>query len=202
MGKKGFVMLSAIGTVLITAFTIVMASMGENGQGNKEGDKDIGTTNIGITKDDDNLEKETTVKMENKGIFNFEKTSQDNLTMGSSNIASMYTFDKPVKHSLFIGQVITCFGEPDYVTENNENLCSWAVKATNEAGAEVYLEIYYGSGGPAIGGKSDEESKKAAEELVEIIKEAEPSDFHYESIYEDFGVKVEMGVKDGVPYYK
>ncbi len=98
MGKKGFVMLSAIGTVLITAFTIVMASMGENEQGNKEGDKDIGTTNIGITKDDDNLEKETTVKTENKGIFNFEKTSQDNLTMGSSNIASMYVTVQPCRN--------------------------------------------------------------------------------------------------------
>lgn len=134
-------------------------------------------------------------------MYTFEKTSRENILMGSSKIAGIYEIESGDKHSLFIGQVLTLFGEPDYVTESNENLCSWAVSAKNEDGNVCCLEIYYGPSGPAIGGVNDSESKKAADELTGLITSAKPTDFHYDSVYEDLGVKVGMGVKDGEAYY-
>ena len=134
-------------------------------------------------------------------MYKFKKANENNKMMGNGKLAGMYEYDDSPAHSLFIGQVITCFGEPDYVTENNEDLCSWSVVASDEAGEEINLEIYYGPSGPAIGGPDGAKAKSAADELVKIIKEAKPSEFHYESIYEDMGVKVKMGVKNGVPYY-
>ncbi len=132
-------------------------------------------------------------------MYKFEKTDWNKLPMGRSKLVGMNPAEGPEKHSLFIGNVISLFGQPEYWSENNEDLCSWAVEAVNEAGEKICLEVYYGASGPAIGGEG--ESQKAAEELMEYIKKAEPADFYCESIYEDFGVKVEMGVKDGVPYY-
>ncbi len=134
-------------------------------------------------------------------MYKYEKTDWQKLPMRRSKLVGMNPAESAEKHSLFIGKVITLFGQPEYWSENNEDMCSWAVDGVNEAGEEICLEIYYGASGPAIGGDSEAESQKAAQELMELIKKTEPTDFHHESIYEDFGVKVEMGVKDGVPYY-
>lgn len=136
-------------------------------------------------------------------MYNFKACSPDLLTYGGSKIRNLYE-DKPSEyHSLFIGQVLSRFGEPDYVTEDNENLFSKAVSVEDKNGKVVYLEIYYGPSGPAIGGDvSSEECRKAADELAEFIMSAEPKDFEYKSVYEDFGVTVTMGVENGKPYYQ
>ena len=134
-------------------------------------------------------------------MYKFEKTSCEKLEVGYSKIAGMYETEKPQQHSMFIGQVLSCFGEPDYVTDNYENLCSWAIAAIDEEGEETILEIYYGPSGPSISGKSDEKSKMAAQELVEYIKKSKAVEFHYECTYEDFDVDIEMGIKDGIAYY-
>lgn len=140
---------------------------------------------------------------EEDNMYNFKACSPDLLTYGGSKIRNLYE-DKPSEyHSLFIGQVLSRFGEPDYVTEDNENLFSKAVSAEDKNGNTVYLEIYYGPSGPAIGGDvSSEECRKAADELAEFIMSAEPKDFEYKSVYEDFGVTVTMGVENGKPYYQ
>lgn len=96
---------------------------------------------------------------------------------------------------------MTLFGEADYMTENNEDMCSWAVSAKDQSGHEFYLEIYYGSSGPAIGGNDEEGCEKATDELVKLIMSAQSSDFQLDSVYVDIPAKVSMGVKDGQPFY-
>lgn len=136
-------------------------------------------------------------------MYKFKECSPDLLANGSSKIRNLYEDKSAEYHSLFIGQVLSRFGEPDYITEDNENLFSKAVSAEDKNGNSVYLEIYYGPSGPAIGGDvSSEECRKAADELAEFIMSADPKDFEYKSVYEDFGVTVTMGVRNGKPYYQ
>lgn len=136
-------------------------------------------------------------------MYSFKSCSPDLLANGSSKIRNLYEDKSAEYHSLFIGQVLSRFGEPDYITEDNENLFSKAVSAEDKNGNSVYLEIYYGPSGPAIGGDvGSDESRKAADELAEFIMSAEPKDFEYKSVYEDFGVTVTMGVENGKPYYQ
>lgn len=135
-------------------------------------------------------------------MYIFKPCSPDLLPNGSSKIRNLYDDKSAEYHSLFIGQVLSRFGEPDYTIENNEDLYSKAVSAEDKDGNMIYLEVYYGQSGPAIGGDvRDEESRKAADTLAEYIMAAEPKDFEYKSVYEDLGVTIRMGVENGKPYY-
>ena len=104
-----------------------------------------------------------------------------------------------------MGQVITLFGEPDYITENYENMFGCAVSAEDKEGNVIYLEIYHGPSGPAIGGAIDSEGsaerEKAAVELATLIMSAEAADYDWEGVYLDVPATVKMGVKNGKPYY-
>lgn len=136
-------------------------------------------------------------------MYSFKACSPDLPASHRGKIRNLYEDKSSEYHSLFIGQVLSRFGEPDYITEDNENLFSKAVSAEDKNGNSVYLEIYYGPSGPAIGGDvGSEECRKAADELAEFIMSAEPKDFEYKSVYEDFGVTVTMGVENGKPYYQ
>ena len=67
---------------------------------------------------------------------------------------------------------------------------------------KIYLEVYEGSSGPAIGGLNNAESLQAAETLKKLIEESEEvADYQYEGYYLDLDSKITMGIKDGVPYY-
>lgn len=103
--------------------------------------------------------------------------------------------------SLFVGQVIAMFGDEN-LTDYTEALLSYVVAAEDPAGNVIYLEVYYGPSGPAIGGESGDNYLEAAEELEEVIRGMTPADYVHESVYEDFGVTVRMGVKDGEPFYE
>lgn len=135
----------------------------------------------------------------------FYKVSNDKHPGGTHHIKEVYegrlfNYD-PCYHSLFIGQLYTLFGKPDYLTTNNEDLLSYVVAAEDKNGKIIYLEVYYGPSGPAIGGLDGEEYILAANELEKIIMAAKPTDFEIESTYEDVGVTIKMGVKHGRPYY-
>ena len=132
--------------------------------------------------------------------YNFEKCDPAEVTTASSKICNVYDYTDGLGESLFLGQVKTLFGEPDYMTMDNENMFSCIVKATDEDGNVLYLDIYYGPTGSAIGGADTEESELAAEELKRLIKSAEPTDYEWVSYYMDIPVKVEMGVVNGKPY--
>ncbi len=137
-------------------------------------------------------------------MYIFKPCSPDSLPQRRALIRNLYDDKLAEYHSLFIGQVLSRFGEPDYTTEDNENLFSKAVSAEDKDDNMIYLEVYYGPSDPAIGGDvfdREEESRKAADALAEYIMAAEPKDFEYKSVYEDFGVTLRMGVENGKPYY-
>ncbi|WP_049946314.1 hypothetical protein [Butyrivibrio sp. WCD2001] len=103
--------------------------------------------------------------------------------------------------ALAYGQLRTLFGEPDYETEDLENMYDYNVVATDKEGNEYYMYAYSGPTGPAIGTREDDEkTEKAARALAEKIKSVEPTDYDYVGYYFDFGLTVKMGVKNGKPY--
>lgn len=107
-------------------------------------------------------------------------------------------------NGLFVGQVVTMFGDRN-VTNDHEALLSYIVAAENEAGDVIYLEVYFGPSGPAIGGSEGENYAKAAEELEAVICSIEPIDYECECTYFDlfpFGGGTVMGTKDGKGYYR
>ena len=134
--------------------------------------------------------------------YKFEKCSPEKLPNPRSLIRNVYEMESGEMHSMFYGQVLTLFGEADYLIDDNENMFSCAVCGRNDAGTEVYLEIYYGPSGPAIGGGNEWCDRIAAFQLSELIMSAEPTDYEWSSIYHDISAKVKMGVKNGEPYYK
>lgn len=139
---------------------------------------------------------------EETNIYTFEKCEPDKLSMPRSKICNVYEMETERESSLFLGQVKTLFGEPDYITENYEEMFSCAVAAKDQDGNMLYLEIYSGPSGAAIGGGNDEASEKAANELSRLIMNAEPTDYDWEGVYSDIPVNIQMGVKNGKPYYK
>ena len=107
-------------------------------------------------------------------------------------------------NGLFVGQVVTMFGDRN-VTTDYEALLSYIVAAENEAGDVIYLEVYFGPSGPAIGGSAGENYDKAAKELEAVIRSIEPIDYECECTYFDlfpFGGGTVMGTKDGKGYYR
>ena len=64
------------------------------------------------------------------------------------------------------------------------------------------LGSVWGSSGPAIGGLNNAESLQAAETLKKLIEESEEvADYQYEGYYQDLDLKINMGIKNDVPYY-
>ncbi|MCI8409190.1 MAG: hypothetical protein HFJ09_07985 [Lachnospiraceae bacterium] len=134
-------------------------------------------------------------------MYKFEKCDPQKLPQDRSLICNIYSEETGKKHSLFIGQVMKLFGNPDYMTDNYEDAFSCAVTAKENNGKILYLEIYHGSSGPAISGARNDDTRKAAQALTQIIMESEAVDYEKEFLYEDIPVKIKMGVKNGVPYY-
>jgi len=136
-------------------------------------------------------------------MYKFRKAKPEKFFENEHNslIRNVYKDETAVEHSLFIGQALTLFGEPDYWTEDYENIFSHVVSAESD-GNVIFLEIYHGPSGPAIGGADSGEAEQAADELAELIVSAEPTDYEWEGVYEDVGVTIRMGVEDGEPYYK
>lgn len=131
-------------------------------------------------------------------MYTFKRVPRERYD-GGCNILNVYEASKDGE-AVFPGQAITLFGQPDYFTEDYENIFSMVVEASKEGSEPLYLEIYHGPSGPAIGGNNDEAHKAAAEELAEKIRAAKPSDYDWEGVYEDIPVNIRMGVRNGVPY--
>ena len=67
--------------------------------------------------------------------YTFYKAEPKNLPIGTSHIAGVYSGEYDSKyHSLYIGQLITLFGEADYTTDSNENLTSYTIGAEDKNG--------------------------------------------------------------------
>ena len=100
------------------------------------------------------------------------------------------------------GRLRALFGEPNYETQNSEDAYSYILFVEPESSEKIYLEVYEGSSGPAIGGLNNAESLQAAETLKKLIEESEEvADYQYEGYYQDLDLKISMGINNGVPYY-
>ncbi len=134
--------------------------------------------------------------------FAFVLNKEMNFTDGSSHICSIAKGYSGEEFALIYGQLRALFGEPNYESKDLENQYSYCLKATDEQGETVVIEVYSGSSGPAIGGMKDEKSRLAAAALIEKINEAKPADYEYEGYYMDGPSKVRQGVKDGKAFYQ
>ena len=95
------------------------------------------------------------------------------------------------------------FGEPNYESQNFEMAYTYILSCQPGSSQKVYLHVYEGSGGPAIGGQYDERSQQAAEALKKLLESSdEVVDYQYEGYYPDAGVKIWMGIENGVPYFR
>ncbi len=128
-----------------------------------------------------------------------DRETLDRTLMGTSKIRNIvgYMGDDGI---LCLGQLKTLFGEPLYVSPNLEDQYAYCILALDKDGKEVYLHVYSGPTGPAIGGKRDAESTAAADELAELITSAKASDYEYEGYYLDGPCVVRTGIRNGVPY--
>lgn len=66
----------------------------------------------------------------------------------------------------------------------------YSLRGQDEKGQEVFIYAYSGPSGPAIGGLNDRDSLEAAEQLIELIKNAAPADYDYTGYYTDFFLKI------------
>ncbi len=152
----------------------------------------------------DRLEEENEMK------YTFRTaTEKDTIDLsGMSKICDIYDFfiysnQISEKHSLALGQLMTRFGEPLYISENLEAQYEYHIIGTDENGKEYLFLVYSGPTGPSVGGKSGDKSAcDAAEALAEYIRKADATDYTYEGYYMDGPCKVWMGVKDGNAYFK
>lgn len=126
--------------------------------------------------------------------FKLEK-SLDAIPGGSSQICHI-----PEHPAVAYGKLRALFGEATCETENLEEQYYYCLTGTDEQGNMVSLYAYSGASGPAIGGLQDVASAVAAEQLVNMIREATPVDYSYAGYYLDGPTKVSMGIKDGAPY--
>ena len=131
-------------------------------------------------------------------ISDFQKdTSLTSIPENSSNLTNLDL--EPV---IAYGRLRALFGEPNYETQNSEDAYSYILFVEPESSEKIYLEVYEGSSGPAIGGLNNAESLQAAETLKKLIEESEEvADYQYEGYYQDLDLKISMGIKNGVPYY-
>ena len=145
---------------------------------------------------------------EDKNMYTFKKSAEPESAMDySSRICNVYDFDADYNKNmaLFPGQLKFLFGEPSYMTEDFDNLLSYIIEATDKFGNTLLLSVYSAGSGPAIGGfpeKNETAYQKAASELASYIRQADASDYEYEGYYMDGPSKINMGVKNGKPYYE
>lgn len=130
--------------------------------------------------------------------YTFTKVDDEEKIWGTFRLCAVYEYFEYEKIPLAYGQLLALFGEPLYVTENLENQYQYVISAADSEGNITYLSAYGGPSGPAIGGTED--GRKAAEALRRYICSAKAADYDYEGYYMDIPCRVEMGVKDGVPY--
>lgn len=130
-------------------------------------------------------------------MYKFRRATENERKQWFDNTHNIYNYGNSDKHfALFLGKAITVFGQPDFMDTDYENMYSYLIVAENEED-KLYLEIYHGPSGSAIGGKDGEIYKTASEELAKLILSAEPSDYEWSGVYEDIPVNIKYTIKNG-----
>lgn len=136
--------------------------------------------------------------------YQFKAVDDQEKIMGSKilNIIDGFPSDYSEQKVLIYGKLKTLFGDPLYEEKDIGNQYAYGLVTTTEGNSEIFLHVYNGSSGPAIGGQQDEESRKAAYQLLEMIQQAAPTDYDYVGYYLDGPCRIQEGIKNGVPYYE
>lgn len=100
------------------------------------------------------------------------------------------------------GKLLTLFGEPASESVDAEAAYNYAIEATRKDSGETnILSCYQGPSGAAIGGDNSKPGiTEAANDLIELIKSAEPADFKRKICYMDTLSNIEYGCVNGVPF--
>lgn len=136
--------------------------------------------------------------------YQFKTVDDQDKISGSKifNIIDGFPSDYNEQKVLIYGKLKTLFGDPLYEEKDVENQYTYGLVTTTEDGREIFLHAYNGPSGPAIGGQKDEESRKAAYQLLEMIQQAAPTDYDYAGYYLDGPSRIQGGIRNGVPYYE
>ena len=136
--------------------------------------------------------------------YQFKTVDDQNKISGGKifNIIDGFPDDYSEQAVLIYGKLKALFGDPLYEEKDVENQYMYGFVTTAEDGREIFLHVYNGSSGPAIGGEQDEESRRAAHQLVDMIQKAAPADYDYVGYYLDGPSRIQEGIKNGVPYYE
>lgn len=139
------------------------------------------------------------------GAYVFEKLEDDThiaFTSKLMNIIDVFDGDYMLRCAVLKGQLLTLFGDPLYESPDLEQQYTYAIQCADDAGDIVYLSVYSGASGPAIGAHGDSpDIAQAALALVDVIMETTPMDYDYEGYYPDGPSRIAMGIRDGEPYY-
>lgn len=106
-------------------------------------------------------------------------------------------------HARIYGSLRALYGEPDYETDDTEDMYQYILLAERDDGKQAALLVYSGPSGPSVSSRTEDSNMKegAAYVLKKLLDETPPVDYHYEGYYWDGPTKVEYGVKNGQPYF-
>ncbi len=128
--------------------------------------------------------------------FTFEKIDDYSFVNGTSYIMDFGDKYTGEDAALIEGRMLTVFGEPYRITDDEENGYEYIIKATSENGEITYLTVYHAACAH-IGGDREALTRAAAEELIEYVNSATPADFERVRYYMDFGVRIYTKVQNG-----
>lgn len=136
-------------------------------------------------------------------MYTFRKSTRDEKSQAYVGMSGNWIYQPgeagDEEYALFFGKVRTIFGEPDFISEDWENMYSYSITAENsEDNNKLFFEIYHGSGGSSLAMYADSDAyKKAGKQLIELIESAEPADYEWEGVYEDIPVNIKYIVRNG-----
>lgn len=130
-----------------------------------------------------------------------EERKQASYPGGASKIRGLCPFSE-AEFALTYGRLRTLFGPPAYEESDMENQYRFDIEARDEQGRIRFLYAYSGPTGPAVGGGKEELDRLAADQLAELVQQADPSDYDYVGFYLDGPSKIHLGVKDGKAYFE
>ena len=129
--------------------------------------------------------------------FTFEKVNDRSLIASTHYLMDFGDIYSGEDNAIIEGKLLTVFGEPLTLSDDEENGYEYVIKATAENGETTYISVYHAAGAH-IGGDGFDTSVDAAKALIEYVNSANPSDFQRVRYYMDFGVEITTTVKNGV----
>lgn len=104
------------------------------------------------------------------------------------------------EYALFWGKLITLFGEPNDKSRSWEDMYNYFIEA-DDGQKKYYVTVYHGSGGSSIAMPTNTDDRADYEqlkkELISLIERTAPTDYEWESVYEDVPADVKYIVKNG-----